>query len=127
MVRWPSVILKAHLDGSGLVVVGDGEGMVDGVNVEFVKVWLHGAASRLAIEEADGRLVQLAYHGRDGTMKVGDSVRTFTSYATVDGVTLPTAYAVTFNGKELDGVKGKIDAFEINAKLPAELFDVDHN
>lgn len=128
MARWPIVLLKAHVDGApkadcpGLIVIGDGEGKLGEAPVEFVKVWLNGAASRLTIDKASGRLLQLAYHGRDGTVQVGDSLRTFTAWATVDGVTLPTAYAVTFDGRDLPQSAGKIDAFEINPELPAGLF-----
>lgn len=130
MARWPVVLLKAHVDGApkadcpGLVVIGDGEGIVDGVPVEFVKVWLNGAASRLAVEKAGGRPLRLEFHGRDSTTKVGDSVRTFTRYATVEGVTLPTAYSVAFGGKELAGAASSLDAFHINPEAPAGLFDI---
>lgn len=128
MARWPIVLLKAHVDGApaadcpGLIVIADGEGELDGIQVEFVKVWLNGAAARLTIEKAGGKLRQLAFHGRDGTMKVGDSVRTYTAWSTVDGVTLPTAYTVTFNGQETKQAAAKIDAFEINRDLPADHF-----
>lgn len=130
MSRWPIVILKAYVDGApkadcpGLIVIADGEGNLGDVPVQFVKVWLNGAASRLAIESATGKPLQLSYRGRDGSMSVGDSVRTFTTYATVDGVTLPTAYTVSFNGKTLPAAAAKIDAFEVNPALPENRFKV---
>ncbi len=130
MSRWPIVILKTYVDGApradcpGLIVIADGEGVVGDARAEFVKVWLNGAASRLAIDSASGELLQLGYHGRDGTMSVGDSVRTFTARATGDGVTLPTAYTVSFNGKDLPGAAAKIDAFEVNPVLPEDRFKV---
>ena len=130
MARWPIVLLKARVDESagadcpGLVVVGDGEGELAGTPVEYVKVWLNGATSRLTVEKATGKLLQLAFHGRDTTARVGDSVRTYTAYATVDGVTLPTAYTVTFNGKDIPAAGAKVDAFELDAALTAGLFGV---
>lgn len=130
MARWPIVILKAHVDGSpgadcpGLIVIGDGDGTLGETPVEFVKVWLNGAASRLTIDKLTGRLLQLSYHGRDNTMKVGDSVRTFTVHATVEGITLPTAHTTTFDGKELSAAAAKLDAFEVNPTLPADLFSI---
>lgn len=130
MARWPVVILKAHIDGApkadcpGLVVVADGQGKIGETAVEYVKVWLNGAASRLAIEPTTGKPLQLCYRGRDGTTSIGDSLRTFIAYATVDGVTMPTAYSVTFNGKDLPAAAAKIDAFEVNPELPAGLFKV---
>lgn len=130
MSRWPIVILKAHVDGSpnadcpGLIVIADGEGNVGDVPVQFVKVWLNGAASRLAIEAASGKPLQLTYRGRDGSMSVGDSVRTFTRFATVDGVTLPTAYTVSFNSNDLPSATAKVDAFEVNPALADGRFKV---
>lgn len=130
MSRWPIVILKAYVDGSpkadcpGLIVIADGEGNVGDVPVRFVKVWLNGAASRLAIEAASGKPLQLSYRGRDGSMSVGDSVRTLTTFETVDGVTMPTAYTVTFDGKHLASAAAKIDAFEINPVVAEGRFNV---
>lgn len=122
MARHLVVILKAYADNSGLVVVGDGEGMVGDTAVEFVKVSLHNATSRLAIEKSTGRPVQMTFHGRDTTSAIGDSVRTFTKYATVDGVTLPTAYTVNFSGKELASAGVAFDGFEANPALKDDLF-----
>lgn len=130
MSRWPIVILKAHVDGApkadcpGLIVIADGEGKVEDVPVQFVKVWLNGAASRLAIEAASGRPRQLSYRGRDGSMTVGDSVRTLTTCTTVDGITMPTAHTVSFNGKDLPSAAAKIDAFEINPVLAEGRFKI---
>jgi len=131
MARQPIVLLKAHVDGApkadcpGLVVIGDGEGEVDGVPVEFVKVWLNGSGSRLAVEKNTGKLLALSFHGRDGTMKVGESFRRFTEYATVDGVTLPTAYSVTFDGKAAASSGGKVDSFEASGTVPPDMFRIE--
>ncbi len=115
---------RPRADCPGLIVIWDGESALAETPVEFVKVWLNGAATRLTIDKATGRLLQMAYHGRDNTMKVGDSVRTFTAYATVDGITLPTAHSVTFDGKELPSAAAKIDSFEVNPTLPADQFNI---
>lgn len=128
LARWPIVIAKAYVDGApkadcpGLIVIGDGEGAINGVTVEFVNVWLNGAASRLAIDKADGRPVQLSFRGRDGTTKVGSSVRTFAKPATVDGITTPTSYTVAFDGKELASAGATIDVIEVNQPLSVDLF-----
>lgn len=130
MARWPIVLLKAHVDGSpktdcpGLVLIGDGEGVLAGSPVEYVKVWLNGAASRLTVDKATGKLLQLAFRGRDVTMRVGDSVRTYTTFATVDGITMPTAYDVTFDGAALSGAAGKVDTFQLNVVPAPDLFTV---
>lgn len=130
MARWPVVILKAHVDGApgadcpGLVVIGDGEGEFEGTPVEFVKVWLNGAASRMTVEKDTGRPRALSFHGRDGSMRVGEVVRTFTADKTEAGIRLPTAYAVTLDGKENPPAAASIDGFEVNPPAPAGLFVV---
>lgn len=130
LARWPVVIMKAYVDGApqadcpGLIVIGDGEGTLGETPVEYAKVWLNGAASRLTIDKATGQLLQLEFHGRDSTMKVGDSVRSFTAYATQDGVTLPTAYTVTFNGKDLPSAAAKIDSFEVDTDWDTSVFEL---
>jgi YHS domain-containing protein len=130
MARWAIVIAKAHADGSpeadcpGLVVIGDGEGVAGDTPVEFVKVWLNDAASRLCVEKGSGRLHSVAFHGRDGSMRVGEVVRTFTEYKTEGGLTLPSAYTVTLNGKELPRAASRIDGFELNIRPASELFRV---
>lgn len=133
MARWPIVILKAHADATagvagpaascpGLIVVADGEGEWNSKPVQHVKVWLNGAASRLTMDKATGQLLQLSFRGRDGSTSIGDSTRTFTTYATTDGITLPTAYTVTFNAKDLPAAAAKLDKFEFNLKPDPDLF-----
>lgn len=130
VARWPVVLLKARADGSpatdcpGFVAIGDGSGTLEGTPVEFVRVWLNGAASRLTIDAATGRLLRLDYHGRDSSMRVGDVVRTFTEFATIEGLTLPTAYTVTLDGKDLPRAGASLDTFEINPAPAPGLFDV---
>lgn len=130
MARWPIVILKAHADHApkadcpGLIVLADGEGALDDTPVEYVEVWLNGAASRLTIEKQTGKLRQLAFRGRDATMSVGSSLRTYRTYATVDGITLPTSYTVWFDGFDARKSSATIDAFQINPELPADRFEI---
>ncbi|MEX2219192.1 MAG: hypothetical protein WD749_10595 [Phycisphaerales bacterium] len=130
MARWPVVLLKAHVEGApgadcpGLVVIGDGEGTLHGAPVEHVRVWLNGAASRLTVDKATGRLLQLCFRGREGSMRLGDSVRTYTNDATVDGLTLPTAYSVILDGKALPSAAAALDAFEVNIGPAADFFSV---
>lgn len=130
-MRSPIVLLKAAADGTpaadcpGLIVIGDGAGELDGVPVEFVKVWLNGAGSRLTIDPSTGKLLALSFRGRDNTLRVGESTRRFTAYETVDGLTLPTAYSVVLDGKEIPSAGGKIDTFEINGAVPPDTFRIE--
>jgi YHS domain-containing protein len=128
MARWPIVIIHAHADGApradcpGLVVISDGEGVEDNTAVQYVKVWLNGATSRLTIEKSSGKLLGLSFHGRDGSMRVGDVHRTFTSFKTEGGLTLPTSYSVTLDGKSLPRAALTLDGFRTDEPVRAELF-----
>ncbi len=125
MARQPVVILWTYASGaerSGdtkFIVLSDGDGTIGDTPVDYVNVAMDGATTRLAVEKTEGRLIQAAFHGRDGTMSVGDSVRSFTTYATSSGITLPISYHVDFNGKRIDTGRA-FDAFDINPKLPSE-------
>lgn len=124
--RVPVVILLSRGE-PGFVAVGDGEGSFGGASVDFVLVSLKGATSRLAVEKETGRLVGMSFRGRDGTRSVGDNVRTFTAYATVDGVTLPKAWKTTFNATEVAALDVTLDGFEINPRVESELFALEKN
>jgi hypothetical protein len=130
LARSLPVMLKAYVDdrtgkaNPELVVVSEGDGEIGKTPVYYVTVWLRGAATRLAVEKSTGRPIQETFKGRDGTAAVGDVVRTFTKYKSVNGVQLPTAYSVTFDGKELPSAGMTLDNFEINPTLPAEMFVV---
>lgn len=123
-VLWAHVNTKPREAATEFFAVYDGEGAVVGAAVEFVTVWLRGAATRFAIEKETGRPVQASFRGRDGTSSIGDAVRTYTAYQTINGVQLPTAYTVVFNGKELPSAAMNMDGFEVNPALPADLFAV---
>lgn len=121
------VILRAFVDrgisdGAEFVAVADGEGRVGDVEVAFVKVWQRGGLSRLAIEKGTGRPVQLSFRARDGSSSVAVSERTYTAYATVEGVQLPTAYTVVFDGKAMAEAGMTLEGFEINPQLPPDTF-----
>ncbi len=107
-----------------IVVLHDTKETIGTAEVDTIVVWMNGAASRISIDQTTGRPVQFAFRGRDGTSSVGDVVRTFTAYKSVQGVQLPTAYTVVFNGKDLPAAAFGIDSFEINSDVPAEWFDV---
>lgn len=125
MARHPLVILRAAATpGDDLVAIAAGGGKVGEAEVEFVNVWLCGASTKLAIEKGTGRLVQESFVGRDGTMSVGESVRTFTQYKTVAGVQLPSAYTVVFNGKDLPSGSVTLTTVEVDPVLPESTFSI---
>ncbi len=108
------------VDGTAVIAVADGAGAIGDDPVRFILVWMDGALSRLTIEEATGRPIELAFRGRDRTAFVGESVRTFTRYETVSGVTLPVAHTVVFNGKPAESAGLSIDGYGIDVEIPDE-------
>jgi YHS domain-containing protein len=129
LARLPVVMLKAYVDApagsegaTAMVVVPAQGGRIGNVDVDRVTIWLNGAASTLTVDKASGRPVQVTFRGRDGTSPIGESVRTFTAYKTVDGVQLPTAYTVAFDGKELPSASATWDTLEVDPTLAADQF-----
>lgn len=128
LARELPLLLKAHLDPQLATdparwrVVFDGSGEIEGVAVDYVQLWLRGAASRLAVEHETGRPVELAFHGRDGTASVGNCVRRYGAAASVDGIRLPLEYHIFFDGTPQSSSPWRLDRFEINPKLPPESF-----
>lgn len=128
LARELPLLLKAHLDPALATaadqwrVYFDGEGEIEGVAVDYVQLWLRGAASRLAVERASGRPVELAFHGRDGTASVGKCVRRYGADATVQGIRLPLEYQTFFDGTPQSSSPWRIDRFEIDPQIPASSF-----
>lgn len=127
LVRWaarhPVVLMKARFE-PGFTVVADGDGEINGTQVSFVLVGLHGATSRIAIAKDDGRPVRLSFRGRDETPFVGDSDRTFTEYAESAGVRCPIAWTTIFDGQPKEKLTRRYETFELNAALPADEFAI---
>ncbi len=117
LARLPVVILRGRGE-NGFVAVGEKgpEG------VDRVRVWLHGASTRLDIDRATGRLISMRYTAREGTQKIVEVERVFTEEATHAGVTLPAAWKDTVGGKEREPVRLK--KVEINPALEDGLFRV---
>lgn len=118
----PITLLKAR-HRPGFTAIYDGDGTLNAAPVDYVLVGWSGATSRLTIAKSDGKLLQLAFTGRDGTPFVGRSVRTYTEYTTTNGITLPTAWEVTFDGKPRESLAIRYDTVTLNPELPADEFD----
>jgi YHS domain-containing protein len=119
--RAPITLLKAR-HRAGFTAIYDGEGTHNSAPVDYVLVGWAGATSRLTIAKSDGKLLELAFTGRDGTPFVGRSVRTYTEYATTNGVTLPIAWTVTFDDKPRESLAIRYDTLKLNPELLADEF-----
>lgn len=112
---------RASTSGDGITAIDAGVNTIDGTPVRLVDVWLLGATSRLAVDSG-GKLLRQSFHGREGGSRVGEVARHFTAWTTVDGVTVPTAWRVTIDGKRFDDLAVSIDRVEVNPVLADDIF-----
>jgi hypothetical protein len=117
--RQPLAILKSRRDPQ-FSAVAAGSGKVGDLDVEFVSVGLKGATTRLAINQQTGRILQIAYRGRNGS--IGEIVRTFSDFQEVEGMMLPFKIEESFNGKPIAHPTIRYTSVTLNAKLNEELF-----
>jgi YHS domain-containing protein len=128
MSRELIVLVHAYATGAaegeqpGMVIVSDGQGEINGVQVERVAVAYNGATSIISVERSTGRPLRLEFQGRDVTSSVGLIARDYSRSATIDGITLPAAYTVSLDGKLLTRGGHDFGVIEINPSLPAETF-----
>ncbi|MDX2035936.1 MAG: hypothetical protein SFX72_04745 [Isosphaeraceae bacterium] len=128
LARSLAVLLVAHARGGtndrpeAPIVVADGEGELDGLEVEHLLIHHRGATSRFTIDRATGKPLRQEFRGRDGTASVLDITRIYTAEAVVDGVRLPTAYRVEAGGKTIESAARAVDRFEVDPALPDEWF-----
>lgn len=116
--RLPLAAIRASF-ADDFVAVSDGEGEIDGTKVDFVRTWHAGIGLRLGVKKETGRLVSLAYRGREGGGNVQAHTCLYTEYATVDGVTLPKAWRARAGDKE-----GQTTLTEFVLNQPVELPDL---
>lgn len=113
---------RAEGDGATMLVDSLGESELDGRRVERVVIAINGATSTLSIDLTTGEPVAMDFVGRDGTSSVGQIRRTFTRFETADGITMPVAYTVTLDGKEMKSAAKDFAVLEIDPELPEATF-----
>lgn len=118
MGRLPLEAIRASI-AEDFVAVSDGEGEIDGTRVEFVRTWHAGVGLRLGVEKEMGRLVSLAYRGREGGGNVQAHTCRYMEYGTVEGVTLPKAWWTRSGEKQ-----SQTTLAEIVLNQPVELPDL---
>jgi YHS domain-containing protein len=118
-LRQPLAMLK-NRDAKGFVAIAKGPGKVGETAVELLAVALHGATSTWSVEAKTGRILQVQYEARRGT--VGDNVVTFADFRDVDGLIMPYQRATFFNGKAVSSPEASIERIVPNGELKPEIF-----
>jgi len=108
-LRDPLAMLR-NRHAAGFIAVATGADKVQDQPVETLTVALNGATTTWYIDPATGRIVQISYIALRGT--VGENVIQFTDFKSVDGIILPHARKVIFNGKEMKSPQLSIEKIE---------------
>ncbi len=121
LAHHPLVILRSRGE-PGFVAGHAGEGEIDGARVEFVDVWMWGAATRLAIDAQSGRVVSARYRGRGPNLTVGDVEIRYGDWREAGVVTAPFARQGWFNGERAEGVDATLTAVRVNEPVEEGFF-----
>jgi len=85
-----------------------------------VRVVVENESLTIGIEDESGRLVQMAYRGRDFTGASGDVVVNLKDFRETGSLVLPYAATASFNGQPSLDVK--IEKIAINIPIDEKLF-----
>ena len=99
-------------------------GKVGETSVEQVDVMFDNVRLRLGIDPASGRVLSLAYKGRQSSSgEIGEIVLLFSDFRAVDGLTLPFKTTGTFNGLHDPQQTYTVEAITLNGKLDPAAFE----
>ncbi len=115
------VILKSRKRPDFAAAALGGE-TLDGVAAERVAVWFDGSATTLTVDARSGRVLRMTYIGRGPRMAVGTLVKTITEWTTEEGIALPSAWTVGFEGETDTQRTTTLSAIEIDPGLAPDLF-----
>lgn len=105
-------------------VAATGAGKVGESSVEQVDVMFDNVRLRLGIDPASGRVLSLAYKGRQsGSGEIGEIALLFSDFRAVDGLTLPFKTTGTFNGLHDPQQTYTVEAITLNGKLDPAAFE----
>jgi YHS domain-containing protein len=120
--RNPLEMLRAR-HGADFKAIAAGAGKVGETMVEEVAVRFGGVYLRVGIDPATGRILSLAYRGRNRSGEVGEVVQTFSDFRVVSGLTLPFKASGTFNGAPDLDQSYTIESITINGQVDPALFE----
>jgi YHS domain-containing protein len=92
--------------------------------VEQVAVMFDGLVVKLSLDAASGRIISLAFRGRNASNgELGELSRSYSDFRSVDGLTLPFKTTGAFNGKPDPQLTYTIETLTLNVKIDAALFE----
>jgi zinc protease len=101
-------------------VTAGGTEKVGNVDGQVLQVSFDGETVRFVIDPATGKPLRKIARGR-GPMAQGDQITDYTEYKTFGGITVPTAFTVTSNGKTV--ATGKLTTLEVNPAVDAKIWE----
>lgn len=119
LVRSPLGILLAHQEDV-LQVAALGKAVVEGQEVDQVRVEVSGVAFTLGLDPESGCLATTAHRDRDITGAPGEIVTVYSEYRDVGGLRLPHLEVSTFQGEPK--ATFTIESFTFLEELSEELF-----
>lgn len=117
----PLAILRARRAGD-FVAAAVGKAIVNGTEVERVACAFDGTLTTLGIDPKTGRIHSASYTGRGAGAKLGQIEKTFTQWKQTGGVTLPSEWTATFDGKPASDKPTAVALLEVDAPLDDALF-----
>ena len=115
----PLYILKSR-GRADFVAVHEGSDTVNGRPVERIAVGFDGLKVSLYIDAENGRILKQAYRGRGPEMWFGTVAKTFEDFQDINGLALPTAFTIAFEGKLVSGKKQS--TLSLNEKLAPPIY-----
>ncbi len=119
-LREPLVLLRAR-NRSGFVAASDGKGKLGETELDFVRVWLDGMTCWLGLDPATNRILAVRYRGRVAGM-IGTVVKLQSDFRDVEGLSIPFAASLSFDGNPIPGSERTLEAVTINGKVDPTLF-----
>jgi hypothetical protein len=122
ITRDPLILLKTRRDRAFLAEPG-GAGSVAGRPVHFLRIKLVFDTTTLAVDDRDGRVLQIDYTTRggspekEGTMKVA-----FSDFRAIQGLAYPFLATGVFNGEKV--LESRIESVELDKPVAPVLFAV---
>ncbi|MFG0320031.1 MAG: hypothetical protein ACF8XB_22355 [Planctomycetota bacterium JB042] len=119
--REPWVLLRAR-EADGFVAYARGTVSLHGEELRRVEVG-HGGATTALDLDASGGIRRSTFRGRGPSLRFGTIERVYTATATVGGLTLPTAWEVTFDGERAPSMDRTITGVLVDAPVDEGAFE----
>ena len=115
-------LLRSRRD-KGFVAAALGRGLIEGIDVERVRVQHGDVDVVLGLDPATARPRVLSYTDRNDSGEFGRYAALYDDYRTTDGLTLPFAVRTSFNGQPDPAQSWTVASVQVNGPVDAALFE----